>query len=280
MKGREKVQVQIAEKPFQDDHKAMWPYFARVTMPGEAPKWVETQAKIKSLLWLQYRFKLSYFCKQKLISGYQHKLVWLLECWMDQVPYPWQQAHCGLVGMWLRIGSKPQWRTTIASQVLLKTGTRGIIIWHGWRCTQLPLEWPQNSMSKFVKYTLTSVISPFIMSLPLLYPKTLGNGCAQFNLPPCCYTSLPYIIGFDIKIIHQRIQITHSHASCYHHSHYCNVDFVLIHNVTCYANWLLSHIHVNLRYLLNITCTLIATCMILGRSECKTCDPFYILNEA
>jgi hypothetical protein len=32
------VQVQIAEKPFEDDHPTMWPYFAKVTLLGEAPK--------------------------------------------------------------------------------------------------------------------------------------------------------------------------------------------------------------------------------------------------
>ena len=74
IKGQEKVQVQIAEKPFEDDHPEMWPYFAMVTLPDDAPKWVENQATVKSLLWPLYRFKLSYFCKQKLISGYQHEL--------------------------------------------------------------------------------------------------------------------------------------------------------------------------------------------------------------
>ena len=47
--------------------------------------------------------------------------------------------------------------------------------------------------------------------------------------------------------------------------HY-NVDFVLFHNVTC-ADSLLSCIHVNTTYLLDITCTLVATCVILGKLE-------------
>ena len=46
--------------------------------------------------------------------------------------------------------------------------------------------------------------------------------------------------------------------------HYRNVDFVLFHNVARYTNSLLSCIHVNTTYLLNITCTLVATCLILG----------------
>jgi hypothetical protein len=37
---------------------------------------------------------------------------------------------------------------------------------------------------KIEKYTLTSIMSPSVMSLPLLYPESLGNGCAQFKSPP------------------------------------------------------------------------------------------------
>jgi hypothetical protein len=104
------------------------------------------------------------------------------------------------------------------------------------------------------------------MSLTLLYPETLGNGCAQFETPlHVCHVSLPYIIGFDINIIHQRIQTTRLHSS---RCHYWGVDFVLFHYVTCYTNSLLSCIHVNNAYLLNITCTLVATYMILGRLHC------------
>ena len=80
-----------------------------------------------------------------------------------------------------------------------------------------------------------------------------------------CQINLPYIMDFDIKVIHQRNQITRSHAS---HCHYCNVNFVLFHNVTCYTNPLLSCFQVNTTNLLNTTCTLVATCMILGRLEC------------
>ena len=64
------------------------------------------------------------------------------------------------------------------------------------------------------------------------------------------------------------IQTTRSHASWCHHSHYCSVDIVLFHNVTCYANLLVSRIHVSTTNLLHSMCTLVATCMILGRLEC------------
>ena len=69
----------------------------------------------------------------------------------------------------------------------------------------------------------------------------------SFNLPPCCHSSLSYDTSFDIQIIHQRMQTIHLHALCCHHyCEYCNVDFLLSHNVTCYTNSLSSNIHVML----------------------------------
>ena len=41
---------------------------------------------------------------------------------------------------------------------------------------------------------------------------------------------------------------------------------MLLHNVTCYTHSLLSCIH---GYILNVTYTLVATCMIVERSECS-----------
>ena len=87
------------------------------------------------------------------------------------------------------------------------------------------------------------------------------------NFSPCCHISLPYITAFDIEIICQRIHTTCSHTSCCHYCQYFTVTFVLFQNVTCYIDSLLSCIHVNTTYLLNIMCTLVATCMILGRLE-------------
>jgi hypothetical protein len=53
------------------------------------------------------------------------------------------------------------------------------------------------------------------------------------------------IINFNIAILH----------------------FLLFHNVTCYTNPLLSCTNVNTTYLLNITCTLVAKRVVLGRLE-------------
>ena len=116
----------------------------------------------------------------------------------------------------------------------------------------------------------------FVMSLPLLYPKTLGMNVLSLNLPLYCHMHLPCIMGFDIIIIHQRNHITHSHAS---HCRCCNVDIVLFRNVTCYANFVLSCFQVDTTHLLNITCIVLATCMILGMLQCIHMN-FKIMRKA
>ena len=60
------------------------------------------------------------------------------------------------------------------------------------------------------------------------------------------------------------MQTMRLHASRCHLCHYCDVDFVLFHNVTRYTNPLLSRIQINTTYLLSITCTLVATSVVLG----------------
>jgi hypothetical protein len=108
-----------------------------------------------------------------------------------------------------------------------------------------------------------------LRSFCLLCPKTLHYVCAQFKSPSLLSHFLPTYQGnLDMKIIHQRIQITRSHASHCHHCHHYNVDFVLFQNVTCCPNSLSSCIHINTAYFFNIMCTLIVTCVILGRLEC------------
>ena len=113
----------------------------------------------------------------------------------------------------------------------------------------------------------------------LLSQNPKGTDVLNLNIPPYCHISLPCITCFDINIIPQRIQTTRSHAPCCHHCHdyhYCRVDFVSFKYVTRYINSLLSHIHVNTTDLLNITCTLVATCMIIGRLECPCCYKFLL----
>jgi hypothetical protein len=53
---------------------------------------------------------------------------------------------------------------------------------------------------------------------------------------------------------------------------------MLFHNITCYSTFLLSCIHVNTPDLVNITCTLVATGVILGWLECTHLNVAMILQ--
>ena len=50
------------------------------------------------------------------------------------------------------------------------------------------------------RYTLNSVTSTSLMSLLLLYPKTLGKDVLNGSLTPYWHYALPFITGFDIKV--------------------------------------------------------------------------------
>ena len=69
----------------------------------------------------------------------------------------------------------------------------------------------------------------------------------------------------------------HIHHICHHNTycHYCKVDFVLFHNVTCYTDSLLLCIHVNTTYLLTTMCALVAIGVILWRSRCISIGAYY-----
>ena len=112
-------------------------------------------------------------------------------------------------------------------------------------------------------------MSPYVCHSLYYIPKPQGTNVLNQNILPYCHILYSYITYFDFKLIRQRSQTTRLHVSCYHHCHYCNVDFVLFHNVTCYTNSLLSCIQVHTTNLFSIMCTLVATCMILGRLECN-----------
>ena len=58
------------------------------------------------------------------------------------------------------------------------------------------------------------------MSL-LLYSKTITD-VLSLKIPYDFHISLPYIMSFDIEVIHQRIQTTHSYVSHCHHYNYCH----------------------------------------------------------
>ena len=61
------------------------------------------------------------------------------------------------------------------------------------------------------------------------------------------------------------------------------LHFVLFHNITCYTKSIIARIHVNTTKLHNITCTLVATCVILWSLECMHGAPnmtlFWAINQ-
>jgi hypothetical protein len=63
-------------------------------------------------------------------------------------------------------------------------------------------------------------------------------------------------------------------------SNYPHIFCVLFHNVTCYTNSIkVSRIHVNTTKLRNITCTLVATCVILWSLECISLQKFTYVDD-
>ena len=69
------------------------------------------------------------------------------------------------------------------------------------------------------------------MSLPFYMLKLYGMDVLSSNLYLYCHIFLPYIMGFDIKVIHQRIQTTCSHASCCYHY----VIIIIVMLLLCYS---------------------------------------------
>ena len=119
----------------------------------------------------------------------------------------------------------------------------------------------------------TGIAGENLLNVPNCYAGALGTDVLSFI--SLLVIKFPSLISwvFDNNVNHRRTQITRLHASRCHHCiycHYCNIDFVLFLNVTSYTASLLSCIHVNTTELLNITCTLVASSMILWRLECTS----------
>ena len=121
-------------------------------------------------------------------------------------------------------------------------------------------------------YTLTLCNSLFVLYLETnLGKQTLGN----VNLYPCCHMFPSHILW--VLTLEQRTKVFKPHA----HMHHIGINFIIMiialltlyYSTTSHATLVLCYhacMHVNTTYLLNITCTLVATCVMLGRLDCTS----------
>jgi hypothetical protein len=125
----------------------------------------------------------------------------------------------------------------------------------------------QSSYNRYAYdlYTLTFVMSSSIMSLPLLF---LSQNPRE-RTPSCCHVFFPYITYFDVKIMHRRNKTTLTRIVLSSSSSSSSSSSLLRYFVMSYVILILYYhaTRVNTMYLINIMCSLVATCVIVGKLE-------------
>ena len=106
---------------------------------------------------------------------------------------------------------------------------------------------PPCTMYQHVEHHLLLLLLLLLLLMPLV---------------ECWYMRLPHRPGRPCGVDHTNVGGRKMNSNCPH------ISFVVLYSVTCYNNSIVSRIHVDSTKLRNITCTLVATDVILRSLEC------------
>ena len=125
--------------------------------------------------------------------------------------------------------------------------------------------------------TILSLISRFVIDAHDQRSQPIPSYCTMCQHVKCFILRLlmplgecwcirpPHRLGRPSGVDHTSVSERIMNSNC------PRISFMLFHSVTCYTNPLISRIHVNTTKLCNITCTLVATSVILRSLESIEC---------